>query len=633
MKKIRPELIALLAVASGIALRVALEPILNGTQIWLTFWPAVFLAAWYGGLRGGIAALVGSVAIVAVWLASSPYLTPARGAVGGIIFVVCGLGFSCLAERARRAQDAERRLREATGAARRDERRLASFLAAAESVEDVAQVVLSEGMRAWSADLAMLFVLDESTRSFHLVSERGSAPEVVARFREIAADSDHGRKLQDELWVEGAEQYAAVAPDVAAIESSHPRAVAWWCLPLRVAGRVVGALSMGFYRPRRFSAEEREFVLLFAQHCGQAVARAERAARLERERLRLARIFDANLIGTVFWDREGRIVRANDSFLRSVGYTREDLAAGLVDGRALTPPEHAASDRAAIESVRERGYHEPYEKEYIHKDGHRVPLLVSSAAFFDDPHQGVTFVADLTEVKRAAEAADRAKDEFLAMLGHELRNPLAPILTAVELIELRGGANAGRPLGIIKRQVHHLARMVDDLLDVSRVKAGKLQIARHEVELHEVITRAIEMASPLLEERRHDLTVEPAAAGILIDVDEARMAQVFANILTNAAKYTDPGGRIEISTRAEGGEVVVDVTDNGIGIDPALLPRIFDLFTQESQSSERSRGGLGLGLAIAHMLVDLHGGTLTAHSEGKGRGSRFTVRLPRAGNG
>ncbi len=631
--KLRPELIALLAVASGIALRAVIEPVLVGTLVWLTFWPAVFLAGWYGGLRGGLAALVGSVAAVSLWLGSSPTLTLARGLLGGVVFVACCLAFAYLAERARQARDAERRLREAAEVARRDERRLATLLAAAESVEDVAQVVLSEGMRASSADLAMLFVLDESTRRFHLVSELGSAPEVIAQFREVTADSEHGGRLQQELWVEGPEEYAAVAPDVAAIPSTstHPRAAAWWCLPLRVAGRVVGALSMGYYRPRRFSAEERELSLLFAQHCAQAVARAERASRLERERLRLARLFDANLIGTVFWDREGKIVSANDRFLRSIGYTREDLAAGRVDWRALTPSEHAAADQAAIECLREQGFHEPYEKEYLHKDGHRVPLLVSSAAFFDDPTQGVTFVAELTEVKRVAEAADRAKDEFLAMLGHELRNPLAPILTAVELMELRGVAGVERPLGIIKRQVQHLARMVDDLLDVSRVKAGKVQIARRVIELNELLSRAIEMVSPLIEERRHHLSVEPAAPDLLVDVDPGRMAQVFANLLTNAAKYTDPGGRIEVAMRAEDGEVVVDVTDNGIGIEPRLVQRMFDLFTQEPQSSERSRGGLGLGLAIARMLVELHGGTLTAHSEGRGRGSRFTVRLPRAG--
>jgi hypothetical protein len=226
VKKLRPELIALLAVASGIALRAALEPVLAGTQIWLTFWPAVFLAAWYAGLRGGVLALAGSVTVVIVWLGSSPYFTLARGAIGGAIFVVCGLALSILAERERRARDAERTLREASEVARRDERRLATLLAAAEAVEDVAQVVLSEGMRASSADLAMLFVLDESTRRFRLVSERGGAPEIVAQFREVGADSEHGRRLQQELWVEGVAEYAAVAPDVAAIESSHPRAVA-----------------------------------------------------------------------------------------------------------------------------------------------------------------------------------------------------------------------------------------------------------------------------------------------------------------------------------------------------------------------------------------------------------------------
>jgi CheY-like chemotaxis protein len=148
------------------------------------------------------------------------------------------------------------------------------------------------------------------------------------------------------------------------------------------------------------------------------------------------------------------------------------------------------------------------------------------------------------------------------------------------------------------------------------------------IELNEVLSRVIEMVAPLIEERRHDLAVGPAAAVLLVDVDPARMAQVFGNLLTNAAKYTDPGGRIEVATRAEGGDVVVDITDNGIGFDPALLQRMFDLFTQEPQSSERSRGGLGLGLAIARNLVELHGGSIHASSAGRGQGSLFVVQLP-----
>ncbi len=368
---------------------------------------------------------------------------------------------------------------------------LAAVLASAQSLADVAQAVVSEGMRAFGADTSMLYVLDEARARYRLVRERGCAPEVVARIRELEVASEHGQRLTTEQWVEGSEQYRAVMPDVASIPSSHVRAVAFWSVPLVAEGRPVGVLAMGFYRPQRFAPEEREFVQLFGQHCAQAVARAERAARVERERERIERIFGANLIGTLFWDLDGRVVQANDAFLRAIGYTRAELDAGQVDWRKLTPPEHAAADRAAIRALRATGSHEPYEKEFVHKDGHRVPVLLSSAAFVDNPDQGVSFIADLTEVKRAAEAANRAKDEFLAMLGHELRNPLAPITTALELIEHRGAADAERPLGIIRRQVQHLTRMVDDLLDVARIRSGKVQLVRQPIEVHELLGRAL----------------------------------------------------------------------------------------------------------------------------------------------
>ncbi|NTX41351.1 response regulator [Myxococcus sp. CA033] len=237
-------------------------------------------------------------------------------------------------------------------------------------------------------------------------------------------------------------------------------------------------------------------------------------------------------------------------------------------------------------------------------------------------------VTDLSNARREAEAGSRAKDEFLAMLGHELRNPLAPILTALQLMRLRGGDGAERERTVIERQVHHLVRLVDDLLDVSRVTRGKLVLRRERVELAEVVAKAIEQSSPLLEERGHHLVVELPRHGLLLDADATRLGQVFSNLLTNAAKYTEPGGRITITGTREGSEVVASVQDNGSGITPEMLPRIFDLFFQERQELDRSQGGLGLGLAIARSLAAQHDGTIQASSDGRGQGSTFTVRLP-----
>ena len=244
---------------------------------------------------------------------------------------------------------------------------------------------------------------------------------------------------------------------------------------------------------------------------------------------------------------------------------------------------------------------------------------------------------DLTDRKRgeeeraarlAAEHANRAKDEFLAMLGHELRNPLAPIATALQLMKLRGDGES-KEQQVIDRQLRYMMRLVDDLLDVSRIVQGKITLKTHRLDLREVLAKALELASPMIEQRQHHLDVE-APGRFYVDGDDARLIQVISNLIVNAAKYTDHGGHIAVSIREDAAtrEAVIEVRDDGIGISPELLPRVFDLFVQGYQGVERSRGGLGLGLTLARQLVALHHGTVEAHSAGLGHGSTFTVRLP-----
>jgi signal transduction histidine kinase len=232
------------------------------------------------------------------------------------------------------------------------------------------------------------------------------------------------------------------------------------------------------------------------------------------------------------------------------------------------------------------------------------------------------------ESEAAAEAANRAKDEFLAVLGHELRNPLAPIMTALHLMRLHDDERTAKERSVIDRQAHHLVRLVDDLLDVSRITRGKVELKRSEVELAHIVARAIEMASPLLEQRQHSLSVKVATRRLLVYADPERMAQVVSNLLTNAAKYTEPGGQITIAAARQRGQIAIRVRDTGIGIAPEMLPRIFELFVQERQALDRSQGGLGLGLTIVRSLVALHGGTVEVKSEGRNLGSEFVVLLP-----
>lgn len=226
------------------------------------------------------------------------------------------------------------------------------------------------------------------------------------------------------------------------------------------------------------------------------------------------------------------------------------------------------------------------------------------------------------------EAASRAKDEFLAMLGHELRNPLSPIVTALALMKLRAGNQVGREQQIIERQVDHLIRLVDDLLDVSKITRGKVILKKESVALADVLAKAVEMASFLFEQRSHQLLIDGPGEGMRWEGDPVRLAQVVANLLTNAARYTSVGGCIRLAALREGDEIVISVKDNGMGIPAEMLPRIFDLFVQGKRSSDRAEGGLGLGLTLVKTLVALHGGTVQARSEGLGRGSEFIVRLP-----
>jgi two-component system CheB/CheR fusion protein len=263
-------------------------------------------------------------------------------------------------------------------------------------------------------------------------------------------------------------------------------------------------------------------------------------------------------------------------------------------------------------------------------------LIDGSAAPIRDNRGVVLVFRDVTkkrqmerQLQRRAKQlaqADRRKDEFLAMLGHELRNPLAPLKNATVLLRLKGTPDA--EVQVIDRQVGQLARLVDDLLDVARINRGKIKLQKETIELAAVVERAIEISRPLIAARRHELIEALPREPIYLEADPVRLAQVLANLLNNAAKYTEPGGRIRLRAERQGQQVVLRVRDNGVGIAPKMLPRVFDLFAQADRTLDRSQGGLGIGLTLVKRLVELHGGRVRAVSRGLGKGSEFVVRLP-----
>ena len=261
-------------------------------------------------------------------------------------------------------------------------------------------------------------------------------------------------------------------------------------------------------------------------------------------------------------------------------------------------------------------------------DGSNGVRLIGTA---QDVTTAKTNEADLRAAKEQAESANRAKDEFLAMLGHELRNPLAPMLTALELLRVRMGEAGARERDVIHRQVRNLAQLVDDMLDVAQIRKGRMTIAKEALYARQVIAKALEFVTPMLEERRHRLQVDIEPPSLVIVGDERRLIQAVTNLLTNAVKYTEAGGSIRVAASSDGVEVEIRVSDTGKGFSPAFLPRAFDLFVQGDRTPDRSEGGLGLGLPIVRSIVERHGGRVAAASMGIGKGSEFVITLPAAG--
>src|SRR6185437_1674480 len=261
---------------------------------------------------------------------------------------------------------------------------------------------------------------------------------------------------------------------------------------------------------------------------------------------------------------------------------------------------------------------------------HIYPTQHGLAVYFRDISDRKHAEQELQRVQETLRESDRRKNEFLALLAHELRNPLAPIGNGLQILRLRAASDpvTEPTVGMMERQLKHMTRLVDDLLDVGRITSGKLQLHTQQVRLTDVLDSAVESARSLIEARRHELRIDVRAADLVAQVDPDRMVQVISNLLSNSAKYTDPGGSISVTLDREQQNATITVADNGIGIPSDSIEHVFRMFSQVPTHQGRTGGGLGLGLALVHMLVQMHGGTVTAASAGPGSGSVFTVRLP-----
>ncbi|AKJ27150.1 PAS domain S-box protein [Caldimonas brevitalea] len=360
-------------------------------------------------------------------------------------------------------------------------------------------------------------------------------------------------------------------------------------------------------------------------------------AALADARARLEAALEAGAIATWTWDIPHNLLFADSKLSQLFNLPPTD-GNGAVLGRYLQSvhPDDVPRIMAALDRAIATG--EPYEADYriLQEDGSVRWVTARGRAECDAAGRAVRMpgvLVDITERKLLEEAlrdADRRKDEFLATLAHELRNPLAPIRNSLEILKRPGvdAVSQQQSKAMMERQVHHLVRLVDDLMDVSRVMRGRIELRKEPVELASVIARAIETVQPLIETHRHCLELSLPHESLLVDADGVRLTQVLSNLLTNSAKYTEPNGHIRLSAAREGGLVALRVRDDGIGISAEMLPHIFELFVQVDHTSTKAQGGLGIGLTLAKNLVQMHGGSIEAHSAGLRRGSEFVVRLP-----
>ena len=370
-----------------------------------------------------------------------------------------------------------------------------------------------------------------------------------------------------------------------------------------------------------------------------------RQKEIEAASKRLAAIVTSSDDAIVGKTLQGIVTSWNKGAERVFGYTAEEMIGRPI--LTLIPPDHADEEAEIIRRITrgEKVHH--YDTLRQRKDGTLIPISVTVSPIFDRHGKvvGASKIArDISERKQletklqeyVAEmaAADRRKDEFLALLAHELRNPLAPIRSGLQVLRLAGNdpAAAEKAREVMERQLTQMVRLVDDLMEVSRISQNKIELRKERLDLAGAVQTALEACDTSIRQQGHALTVQLSDEPILVDADPTRLAQALCNLLNNASKYTERGGSIRVAAERRGDEAVISVRDTGIGIPPGMLGRVFDMFTQVDQSLEKSQGGLGIGLTISKRLIEMHGGTIEAHSEGEGLGSEFVVRIPVAGS-
>jgi PAS domain S-box-containing protein len=597
--------IAVLSVTLALLCMIVLKAELGIIEApFLMFFSAIMISAWYGGLAAGLLATFLSAGLSTYFFLHPNYgltLTLSQG-IFLSLFCLEGILFSVLSDR---LWAANQRLRVNMRSLRNSEE---SYRRLVETTSEGVWVINAEGQTEYvNQRIAEMLgyspaeILGRSLLEFMDEASRPQALKYLERRKQGISEQHEFRFYSrdgSELWV---------------LVSASPI--------LSKTGEFLGALGM----------------------LTDVTERKRAAVALQRSEEKFRRLYDSNLIGIAFWNMAGWVSEANDAYLQLAGCTRESFElSGGISWQELTPPEHQHLDEHALEEIRAMGTSSIYEKEYVHRDGKRVPVVLGSALLTDSQQDGVAFFLDITDRKqaeiamqqRAEELAkfSQMKDDFLATISHELRSPLNSILGWSQMLRTRkfDEATTHRALETIERNARSQAQLVEDLLDISRIIRGQVRLTIRTVNLASILEAAIDTLLPAAEAKNIQLQtlIEPILDPV--NGDSERLQQVFWNLLTNAVKFTPQNGRVQICLKQVQTDVEIAIADTGQGIKPEFLPYVFDRFSQADGSISRSFNGLGIGLAIVRHLVELQGGTIRAESPGEGQGATFIVKLPAA---
>lgn len=507
---------------------------------------------------------------------------------------------------------------------------LAMKLAGVVELPDALRSITNTLVAQHEADAGVLLLHDEQEQRLIVRASTGLSPELLAGVFAHLSRSEGSPSM--EAFASGRRRTGSSSlgwEGKLGFRSIH-------AIPIQTrAGGILGVLSAYFREERAPTDRERQLADICARHAGDIVERT-RSQQALRESEQLYRAIGESInYGVWIANASGQLRYASASFLTLTGLSLEE-AQDLGWARALDPATAENVLAAWRECVRQRGQWD-IEVRYRGADGHMHPVLVRGVPVKDEKGHVTAWVGIHLDIQRLKEAEDelrlidQRKNEFLAVLAHELRNPLAPLRNAVEIIRLSHGnaTSIESARSIMERQLTQMTRLIDDLLDLSRISSGKIDLRREVSDISSIVHSAVETSRPLIDAASHKLELDLPSGPLWVLADGTRMAQVIANLLNNATRYTPRGGLIRLAVHPREENVVITVSDNGGGIPVEMLPKVFEMFTQVDRSLERSSGGLGIGLSLARRIVEMHGGSISARSEGLGRGSEFTVTLPR----